>query len=137
VNVLDENVPRDQSDLLRHWGIRFRSVSRDLGYQGISDDNIRPLLLRLKRPTLLTRDGDFFRRDFVHARYCLVWFDVAVDETAFFIRRFLRQRLFRTDSQRLGKVIRAQPLQIQYWTRTANRLVEVGWQTDSSSPKTT
>jgi hypothetical protein len=39
VNVLDENIPRDQADLLRQWGVRFRSNSRELGYQGIDDEN--------------------------------------------------------------------------------------------------
>jgi predicted nuclease of predicted toxin-antitoxin system len=76
VNVLDENITRDQADLLRGWGIRFRSISRDLANQGIGDDDIVPLLLRLKKPTLLTRDSDFFDRTLVHAAYALVWFDV-------------------------------------------------------------
>jgi hypothetical protein len=128
LNVLDENVPRDQADLLRQWGVRFRSISRDLGYQGIDDDAIRPLLLRLKKPTLLTRDVDFFRREFAHSNYCLVWFDVAVEETAFFIRRFLRHPVFQANAQRLGKVVRVQPRHIEYWTRNAEKLVEVQWE---------
>ena len=128
MNVLDENIPRDQADLLWQWGVRFRSISRDLGYQGIDDSDIRPLLLRLKKPTLLSRDGDFFRRDLVHARYCLVWFNVAVEETAFFIRRFLKHPHFHANSQRLGKVVRVQPRHIEYWSRNAERLAEVAWQ---------
>ena len=127
MNILDENVPRDQADLLQQWGFRFRSIARDLGYQGIGDDDIRPLLLRLKRPTLLSRDSDFFLRDLVHARYCLTWFDVTVDETAFFIRRFLRHPRFRSSAQRLGKVVRVHSLNIQYWTRNAEKLIEVPW----------
>ena len=86
MNVLDENIPRDQADLLRQWGVRFRSISRDLGYQGIADENIVPLLLRLKKPTLLTRDEDFWERHLVPARYAAVWFDVEVEETAFWIK---------------------------------------------------
>ena len=127
MNVLDENVPRDQADLLRQWGIRFRSISRDLGYQGIHDDDILPLLLSLKKPTLLTRDEDFFGRNFAHPRYCLVWFDVAVEETAFFIRRFLRHPDFRANARRLGKVIRVHVRQVEYWTKDAERLSEVEW----------
>ena len=73
MNVLDENVTRDQADLLRQWGMRFRSISRDYLCQGMQDDDVVPFLLRLKRPTLLTRDGDFFERRLVHPRYCLVW----------------------------------------------------------------
>ncbi len=82
------------------WSIRFRSISRDLGYQGIDDDNIVPLLIQLKKPTLLTRDRDFFGREFVHARYAIAWFNVSVEETAFFIRRFLRHPKFR---ERVGQ----------------------------------
>ena len=89
MNVLDENIPRDQADLLRQWGVRFRSISRDLGYQGIADENIVPLLLRLKKPTLLTRDEDFWDRHLAHARYAAVWFDAEVEETAFWNKRFL------------------------------------------------
>jgi hypothetical protein len=128
VNVLDENVPRDQADLLRQWGVRFRSISRELGYQGIDDEDIRPLLLRLKKPTLLTRDEDFFRREFAHARYCLVWFDVAVEETSFFIRRFLHHRRFRANAKRLGCVIHVQPGHITYWTWNAEKLAVAAWE---------
>lgn len=128
MNVLDENVPRDQADLLRQWGVRFRSISRELGYQGIDDDDIRPLLLRLKQPTLLTRDGDFFHREFAHARYSVVWFDVAVEETTFFIRRFLKHPRFRANAGRLGCVIHVQPRHIDYWTRNAEKRVQVAWE---------
>jgi len=127
VNVLDENVPRDQADLLRQWGVSFRSISRDLGYQDIDDDDIRPLLLRLKKLTLLTRDEDFFRRDFAHPRYSLVWFDVTVQETAFFIRRFLKHPNFRANALRMGKVIRVHVRHLEYWTKNAELLLEVVW----------
>ena len=132
--VLDENIPRDQADLLREGGVQFRSISRDLGYQGIGDDDIRPLLLRLKKPTLLTRDQDFFRREFAHARYGLTWFDVVVEETAFFIQRFLKHPLFRANAQKLGKVIRVQPRHIEYWTKNAERLIEVAWEKRGTLP---
>jgi hypothetical protein len=127
LNILDENITRDQADLLRQWGVRFRSISRDLGYQGIGDDNIFPLLLRLKKPTFLTRDEDFFARRFVHARYAVVWFEVEVEETALFIRRFLSHPLFRTNSQRQGKVVRVRPSDIEYWTKNAAALVSIEW----------
>jgi predicted nuclease of predicted toxin-antitoxin system len=126
VNVLDENITRDQADLLARWGIRFRSISRDLGCQGISDENIIPLLLRLKKPTLLTRDSDFFDRTLSHRAYALVWFDVDRNETAFFIRRFLRDPRFRMSSHRLGKVIRVHQGGIEYWAK-AEKIVQLGW----------
>jgi hypothetical protein len=118
VNVLDENITRDQADLLSRWGVRFRSISRDIGVQGLSDENIVPLLLRLKKPTLLTRDSDFFERSLAHSRYALVWMDVDRNETAFFVRRFLRDTRFRKASQRMGKVIRVHQHGIEFWSRT-------------------
>ena len=127
MNVLDENVTQDQADLLRQWGIRVRSISRDFRCQGMHDDNIVPFLVRLKQPTLLTRDGDFFERRLVHSRYCLAWFEVDASETAFFIRRFLSHPRFRTNAQRLGKVICIAPRGIEYWSKGAERLTQVRW----------
>jgi hypothetical protein len=127
VNVLDENVTRDQAELLREWGIRFRSISRDLGCQGMQDDNIVPFLLRLKHPTFLTRDEDFFERGLLHAQYALVWFSVDAGQTAFFIRRFLSHPSFRTNAQRLGKVISVRPQGIAYWGRASEKLTSVLW----------
>ena len=109
MNVLDEN------------------VTRDLGHQGMADENVVPLLLRLKRPTLLTRDRDFFDRRLVHARYALVWFEVDSSETAFFIKRFLAHPSFRMGAQRLGKVIRVHAQAIEYWTKDTDRVIPVEW----------
>jgi hypothetical protein len=126
VNVIDENVTRDQADLLLQWRIRFRSISRDLGLQGMTDDNILPFLLTLKKPTFLTRDEDFWRRDLLHARYSLVWLDVDAGQTAFFIKRFLSHPKFRTTAQRLGRVVSVAPRGIAYWSKS-EELVHVGW----------
>jgi hypothetical protein len=114
VNVLDENVTRDQADLLRQWSIRFRSISRDFRRQGMHDDNVIPFLLRLKKPTLLTRDADFFERRLVHSDYCLAWLEVDAGQTAFFIRRFLSHPRFRNNAQRLGKIICIAPRGLEY-----------------------
>jgi predicted nuclease of predicted toxin-antitoxin system len=127
VNVLDENIPRDQADLLRQWGVRFRTISHDLGYQGITDENIVPLLLRLKKPTLLTRDEDFWDRHLAHPRYAIVWIDVEVEETAFWIKRLLVHPLFRTTAQRLGKIVRVRPSGIEYWTKNAAVPSHLDW----------
>ncbi len=127
MNVLDENVTRDQADLLQQWGIRFRSISRDFRCKGMQDDNIVPFFLRLKQPTLLTRDRDFFEHRLVHARYCLAWFDVDAGQTAFFIRRFLLHPRFRSSAQRLGKVICIAPRGIEYWLKNVHKPVRVRW----------
>jgi hypothetical protein len=44
-----------------------------------------------------------------------VLLDVAFDEAAEYIRRFLRHKAFRTQSQRMGKVIRVRHSGISYW----------------------
>jgi hypothetical protein len=55
VNLLDENIPLDQRDLLRAWGIRCRVVGQDIARLSIADDNLIVLLHRLKQPTFFTR----------------------------------------------------------------------------------
>ena len=66
---------------------------------------IIPLLHTLRRPTFFTRDHDFYKADLRHLGYCLVFLDVAFDEAAEFIRRFLRHTAFRTQAQRMGRVV--------------------------------
>jgi hypothetical protein len=92
------------------------------------DDNILPFLVRLKQPTLLTRDEGFFDRRLAHSRYCLAWFEVDAGQTAFWIRRFLRHPLFRTNTQRMGKVVCIAPRGIAYWSKDAQRLTKASWQ---------
>ena len=93
----------------------------------MQDENIVPFLLRLKHPTLLTRDADFFERRLIHPRYCLAWLDVDPGQTAFFIRRFLAHPLFRTNAQRMGKVICIAPRGMEYWTKNEDRMVRARW----------
>ena len=62
MNLLDENVPSDQRDLLRTRGIHCRVIGQDVAQLSIGDDNILALLHRLKQPTLFTRDEHFFKR---------------------------------------------------------------------------
>ena len=102
MNLLDENVPLDQRDLLRAWGIPCRVIGQDIARLSIADDNILVLLHRLKQPTLFTRDEDFFARPLCHPAYGLVWLDVAPEEAALFIRRVLRHPRFATKAARLA-----------------------------------
>lgn len=59
MNLLDENIPLEQRDLLRVRGIHCRVIGQDVARLSISDEDIITLLHRLKRPTLFTRDEDF------------------------------------------------------------------------------
>jgi hypothetical protein len=71
MNLLDENIPSEQADLLKARGIRCRNIGEDFAHLGIVDENIISLLHRLKQPTLFTRDRDFFKRDLCHPGYSL------------------------------------------------------------------
>ena len=37
MNLLDENIPDSQQQLLRNWAIRIHQVGNEVGYQGIKD----------------------------------------------------------------------------------------------------
>src|SRR5438445_12129196 len=103
--LLDEQMREDQRGLLARWRIHFRQIGREVAPAGIKDVEIIPWLHLLKRPTLFTHDHWFFKQRLAHPGYCLVWLNLKDVEAARFIRRFLRQRAFRTHADRLGKVI--------------------------------
>ena len=88
---------------------------------------IIPLLHTLRRPTFFTRDHDFYKSDLCHTGYCLVFLDVAFDEAAGFIRRFLRYETFRTQSQRMGKVVRVHDEGISYWQGRVKKAHSLSW----------
>ena len=92
--VLDENLPAGQRRLLRRWRIRFRVVGVEIARIGIADENLLPLLRSLPNPTLFSLDRDFYRADWMHSSYCLVWLNVADERAAEFIRRFLKHPRF-------------------------------------------
>ena len=127
MNLLDENVRRDQGDQLRRWRVPFRVLTEDVAHPGIQDPDILPVLHRLARPTFFTHDRDFFRRALVHPGYCLVWLDVFDGKAAEFIRWILKQPEFRTTAQRMGVVARAHPGGIHFWRRGAAALQRVAW----------
>lgn len=127
MNLLDENIPLEQRDLLRGWGVRCRAIGQDIAPLSIGDDNIVVLLHRLKQPTFFTRDEDFFKPSLGHPVYALVWLDVAPEEAALFVRRFLRHPRFQTKAARLGSVARVHHDGIHFWQRRRATLQRVDW----------
>ncbi len=115
MNILDEDISVLERDRLRARKIRFRQIGFEIGRFGMKDrDDIIPLLHTLRRPTFFTRDHGFYHPSLLHAAYCLVYLDVAFDEIAEFIRRFLRHPAFRTQAQRMGKVVRVHHNGVRY-----------------------
>jgi hypothetical protein len=89
MNVLDENIDDPQRQQLEAWKIHVRQIGVELGRLGMDDrEQIIPLLHTLRRPTLFTRDRDFYDPWLRHPGYCLVFLEVKPDETAQFVRRF-------------------------------------------------
>lgn len=128
MNVLDENIFEHHRQQLEAWNIHVRQVSVDIGRLGMDDlEEIIPLLHTLHRPTFFTRDKDFYHRWLHHPGYCLVYLDVAPDEAARFIRRFLRHRLFRTKTQRMGKVVRVHQGGVTIWQAGMGEEKEIAW----------
>lgn len=104
--VLDENIAENQRQLLRGWGIRARQIRQDIAVQGVQDEEIVPILHRLRGVTFFSRDDGVYLGRLCHAQYCLMYLDVGKREAASFIRRFLRHPMFDTGAKRMGTVVR-------------------------------
>ena len=129
MNVLDEDIASSQRELLRARKIRFRKIGVDIGRLGMKDrEQIIPLLHTLRRPTFFTQDHGFYHPALRHPDYCLVYLDVAFKEAANFIYRFLRHQAFRTEAQRMGKVIRIRHSGLTYWQVSDEKERVVSWQ---------
>jgi hypothetical protein len=107
VNILDENVPDEQRELVRQFGIRIRQIGREVGRLGMQDEEIIPLLLALRRATLFTHDTDFSDPGLCHPSYCIVYLNVRQPEIASFVRRVLRHPRLDTKAKRMGTVVHA------------------------------
>ena len=129
MNILDENIPESQRQLLRGWRIRVRQIGYDLGHRGLEDEKILPLLHRLQRPTFFTRDLGFYNRRLCHPSDCLVALAISEHEAASFIRRFLRHAGFNTQTKRMGKVIRVSHTGLRLWRLHGEQEEQLRWLT--------
>lgn len=125
--ILDENIIKSQRQLLSGWRISFRHIAQDLGHEGIQDEDIIPLLHKLRRPTFFTSDADFYKRQLCHARYCIVCLAVEENETATFIRRLLRHPEFDTEAKRMGVVARVSYSSVIVWRLHQEQPHELVW----------
>lgn len=128
MNIIDENIVFNQRLRLSALKIHYKQIGFDIGRCGMKDENdIIPLLHSQRRPTFFTRDEDYYDARLLHPDYCLVHLDVLADETAEYIRKFLRHAAFRTRNYRMGKVIRVRHGGLSYWRMGAEKEVRVGW----------
>jgi hypothetical protein len=127
MQVIDENLPGSQRQLLRKWRIHFRAIGVDIAAPGTQDENLIPVLHKLAEPMFFTLDKHFFRANWAHAAYGLAWLDVANSEAAEFIRRFLRHPEFDTQTKRLGVVARVGADGVRFWRKGQPHLHRVKW----------
>jgi hypothetical protein len=113
--VLDENLPAGQRRLLRSWRIPLRVIGVDVATWGTDDAALLPVLQHLPQPTFFSLDKDFYRPEWAHGRYSLVWLDVRGRQAAEFIRRFLRHPAFNTQAKRMGPVVRVHAGGLSCW----------------------
>lgn len=127
MNILDENIPKNQRQLLESWRIPIRQIGFNIGWRGMDDEEIIPFLLHQARPTFFTRDEDFYERRLCHVKYCLVYMAIEKHEAAIFVRRVLRHQEFDTKAKRMGAVIRLSRSGLTVWRSHAEREVHVNW----------
>ena len=128
MNIFDENIIASQRAQLRKWQIRFNQIGTEIGRRGMRDlTEIVPLLHSLRRSTFFTHDLGFFDPLLCHKGYSLVCLDIKANESAIYVRRFLRHRGFRAENQRLGKVILARQRNLSFWEIGEQRLQRTSW----------
>jgi len=127
MNILDENIPKNQRQLLESWRISIKQIGINVGRTGMKDNEIISFLQQARRPTFFTRDEDFFRPQLCHARYGLVFLDVEKYEVAIFIRRFLKHSEFKTQIKRLGNVVRVSGAGLSCWQLHAREEIHFKW----------
>lgn len=127
MNILDENIPDSQRQLLRSRRIQVRQIGHEVGRQGMKDEEIIPLLHQLRSVTFFTRDLGFYHRRLCHTNYCLVCLAVGQYEVASFIRRFLKHPAFNTQAKRISKVIQVTHTGLRIWQLHAEKEEELVW----------
>lgn len=125
--IIDENVSELEVLRLRKAGVHVRLIGNDVADCGDADENLLPILRRLKQPVFFTQDQDFFQFPWLHADYSLVWLDTGPSEVAEFVRRFLHHPDFDTQAKRMGTVVRVRASAIQYWRTGNRRLLRTAW----------
>ncbi len=130
--ILDENIPESQRLLLRFWRIHIGQIGQEIGWQGIKDEEIIPLLHKSHNTTFFTRDIGFYRSKYCHSDYCLVVLGVGQYEVASFIRRFLKHPEFNTRAKRMGNVILVTHTGLQVLQHHVAKEEKITWTTKSS-----
>ncbi len=123
--LLDENITKDQKDLLEKWHYHVKQIGIDIKSKGIKDEQIITFLQQVNGVLFLTRDNDFFKKELCHTNYCIVYLDVEKFEVAYHIRKFLKHSSFNNSKKRLGKIIKVNQTVIQYYLINSDKLFTI------------
>jgi hypothetical protein len=127
VILLDENTPPHQRHRLLKWHMPVRQSGYDIARKGIQDEEIIPFLRTLRRPTFITLDAGFYKREFCHARYGLAFMAVKQPEVATFVRRLLGHPEFDTQAKRMGAVMRVSHVNLSVWRLNSQKEIICEW----------
>lgn len=128
MNILDENISKNQRQLLESWRISIRQIGVNAGNSGMKDREIISFLQQIRHSTFFTRDDDFFKPQLCHARYGIVYLDVEKYETAFFIRRLLKHKEFNTQAKRIGNIVRVSDAGLARWRLHIREEIHFMWE---------
>ncbi len=125
--ILDENILDGQRLLLDAWRLPARQIGVDIGRKGMKDEEIVVLLRGIRNATFFTRDAGFYSPNLRHSGYCIVVANVGQDESAVFIRRFLRHPDFDTRTKRMGRVVRFSHASLAFWRSRSQTQMRTVW----------
>jgi len=127
-HIFDENFPAFAMHTVRQKVASVVQIGQDWGENGWLDvEEILPQL-HGSRATFHTLDAGLFKRRYCHGSYCIVYYDVLETELGKWVIKFLKHHNFRTQVQRLSKVIRISPTKLTYWELHAYAIRKTEWQ---------
>ncbi len=107
--------------------IPARQIGFDWGKKGLQDDEIIIALRRLNKATLFTRDVGFYRPGVRHLAYCVVVMKIEQNQTAQFVRSFLKHPDFNSRAKRMGRIVRLSPAAIAAWKIHDEHETHIEW----------
>ena len=127
-NILDANIDAEYESQLRR-PLKVKQIGVHFLPGNADDERIVNLLGRLKTPTFITKDcKDFYNRQRLDKRYCIVCVDVHWTEFVSAVRKIFRHPLFNTVAKRMGKVIRVTSTHINYFEVGENKEITILFQ---------
>jgi hypothetical protein len=125
--ILDENINEFQKQILKKGKYHFKQIGNEIGKKGMEDENIIPLLLRVKNCTFFTSDRGFYDHSLCHKNYCIVFLSVSQFETSTFIKRFLQHVEFNNQAKRKGKVFWIDHKVVKYFDLSILKERKISW----------